>query len=140
MTPFVLVAAGTAIGLSGFVIGVAYERRAWARARPGYLIPPTPREVVDRWNFPKAPKLYDQATDADYQAEAQRLADATAHLADVDPRTGIEGWTTRVGHPLIPDPIDVATIQRELGAEAAAVAATMNETVKALDPHSRRVS
>jgi hypothetical protein len=75
MTPFVLAILLTAIGASGIVIGRAWERRAWAAARPGYLIQPaTPVEVMDRWNFPTAP-VYD------YEAD-ELFAEAVAQARD----------------------------------------------------------
>jgi hypothetical protein len=118
VSAWILVALLTAIGVSGIVIGRAWERRAWVRARPGYLIPPTPKAVHDHWAFPQAP-VYDQEADTPAHHETGYKPDKLTPPATM---------TASVGHPLIPD-------ARLLGPEAAHVA----EALDRLDPHSRKV-
>ena len=88
---------------AGWFLHAWWTRNRQAKARGGML--PTPLQVVDRWNFPKAPMLYDQA--ADDEGLTPLPTEFRASL----------------GNPLIPD----------LPLETRMADAAINETVRALD-------
>ena len=134
MISLAIITAAASLGLilCGYLLGRAHAVRVAARRRGGILHPSSPKQMVDRWNFPQAPRLYDQET---------------------EPRAS-------VGHPLVPDVRPVPS-REEMAAKHDAVeefirthepdqtamtdaslrsmAAALDATHEALDPHSRRV-
>lgn len=79
-----LAAALAAFTVFGYALGLWHARHRFENRRGGML--PAPKTVVDRWNFPAAPKLYDQEADA-----------PPHHQTGYQPRSSL-------GNPLIPDP------------------------------------
>lgn len=117
-----LTSAAALLGLlaCGYLLGRRDAVRVERKRRGGYITPQTPKQMVDRWNFPQAPRLFDQETET----------------------------RASIGHPLVPD---APTILHRYGVSSAvdpspeswqavdAMAAALDATHEALDPHSRKV-
>lgn len=109
--------------VGAYITGRLHARNRASKARGGML--PAPHVVVDRWNFPAAPKLYDQALDPDAPDYA---AGEAGDYSGTTPRASL-------GHPLIPDPTSLR--------EAELMADAMDRLYPLTGPdgmHSRRVS
>lgn len=100
MISLALVTAAASLGLilCGYLLGRRDAVRVERKRRGGFIIPQTPKQMVDRWNFPQAPRLYDQ----------ENAAEAFPNIAMTD-------------------------------ASLRTMAAALDATHEALDPHSRRV-
>ena len=109
MTFWLLIAAGVVLAwISGYATAVWCARWRADNARGGYVVL-APRPRVENWCCPDKP--YDQ--DADLATAANMAAHLAAH-----------------GNPLVVDTLNVQAIQRELGNEAAAIAAGIGAVQK----------